>query len=33
MDPAAEMPKEKEQHLLKPVKPDEMNNEKIILIQ
>jgi vancomycin resistance protein YoaR len=33
MDPAAQMPKEKDVHLLKPVKPDEMDKEKIILIQ
>ena len=33
MDPAAEMPKEKDLHPLKPVKADEMNNEKVILIQ
>ncbi|HEY5947163.1 MAG TPA: VanW family protein [Kofleriaceae bacterium] len=33
MEPNAVMPPEKEVHLLKPVKPDEMNTEKVILIQ
>ncbi|HEY5923121.1 MAG TPA: VanW family protein [Kofleriaceae bacterium] len=32
-DPAAQMPKERDLHPLKPVKADEMNNEKVILIQ
>ncbi|HEX5064226.1 MAG TPA: VanW family protein [Kofleriaceae bacterium] len=33
MDPNVVAPKEKEQHLLKPVKPEEMNTEKVILTQ
>jgi len=33
MEPNAEMPKEKDLHPLKPVKADEMNNEKLILTQ
>jgi vancomycin resistance protein YoaR len=32
-DPNAKMPPEKEVHALKPVKPDEMDKEKIILVQ
>jgi len=32
-DPNAKMPPEKEVHALKPVKPDEMDKEKVILIQ
>ncbi len=33
MDPNAQMPKEKDQHALKPVKTEDMNKEKIVLIQ